>query len=150
VYCALLCLIGITKDDFAEVLDKQLAPLKAAVMTIIAEMIDPWENIRTDTSSVNDVDAPTAEQLHAFYGVESCHCMILGNYPELQRVANLQRAHIWPKHTGGRGLDIFGMLREDVCSYRNYFLFQAEVEYQFDRKKKFWCRHSVMVIYTSN
>jgi hypothetical protein len=42
VYCALLCLIGITKDDLAEVLDKQFAPLKAAVMTIIAEMIDPW------------------------------------------------------------------------------------------------------------
>jgi hypothetical protein len=61
--------------------------------------------------------------------------MILGNYPELQRVANIQRAHIWPKHTGGKGLDIFGMLREDVCSNRNYFLFQAEVEYQFDRKK---------------
>lgn len=130
-----LFLTGITKEDVAEVLDKQLAPLSAAVMTIIAEVIDPWENIRTDTSSVNDVEAPTAANLREFYNVQPQHCMILGSYPQTGRAANIQRAHIWPKHTFGRGLDVFGLERESLCSCQNYLLLQAEVEYYFDRKK---------------
>jgi len=120
-----------TKSD----LEAKLEPLSNAVMSLIAELMDPWENIRTNSSSINDVNAPSAVQICQFYSISAQYCMILGAFPRTTGSANVQRAHIWPNHTAGKGLDIFGLEPEDLCSPRNYMMMQAELEYLFDRKK---------------
>lgn len=96
-------------------------------------MLCPWENIRSNSSSVADIAAPSARALKDFYSIDTDTCMVLGKLPAINSVANVQRAHIWPKHTFGKGLEILELDHDSLNSPRNYLLLQNEIEYHFDR-----------------
>ena len=134
-YLASLGELHSTRVMLEAVLDEKLKPMEFSMNVIISELLDPWENIKTNSSSVDDVSAPTADALRKFYHMKGDHCMILGKLLAQNSVANIQRAHIWPKHTFGKGLNIFDLEQEAVSNVRNYLLMQAELEYYFDRKK---------------
>lgn len=118
-----------------EVVRREIAPLRMSLNYVLSELLDPWEKIQTDSSSVNDESAPKKEELERYYNIETNNCMLLGTLPDQHFCANIQRAHIWPKHTHGRGLEILELSPHDLNSPRNYLLLQAEIEYYFDRKK---------------
>lgn len=61
--------------------------------------------------------------------------MLLGTLPDQKYCANIIRAHIWPKHTFGKGLEIFSLSSDAMSNPRNYIMLQSEIEYLFDRKK---------------
>lgn len=108
-------------------------PMKTSLNFILADMLCPWENVRSNSSSVADIAAPSAEDVQEFYSIDACTCMVLGTLPARNSVANVQRAHIWPKHTHGKGLDILQLDHDSLISTSNYLLLQNEIEYHFDR-----------------
>jgi hypothetical protein len=119
-----------------EVVRREIGPLQKSIRYVLSDFLDPWEKVQTDSSSVNDESAPQRATLQQYYGVEGyCDCMLLGTLPDQHCCANIQRAHIWPKHTYGKGLEILDLSPNDLNSPRNYLLLQAEIEYYFDRKQ---------------
>jgi hypothetical protein len=115
------------------VINEALKPMKASLNIILSEMLCPWENIRSASSSAADTAAPSARDLQNFYCIDQQTCMVLGKLPAINSVANVQRAHIWPKHTFGKGLEILQLDPDSMNSPRNYLLLQKEIEQHFDR-----------------
>jgi hypothetical protein len=117
------------------VVRREIGPLQKSIRYVLSDFLDPWEKIQTDSSSVCDLSAPNKAELENHYDIEANDCMLLGTLPDQHFCANIRRAHIWPKHTYGKGLEILDLSPDDLNSPRNYLLLQAEIEYYFDRKQ---------------
>jgi hypothetical protein len=127
--------IAETISAFRKVVREEIAPMKEALNIVMAEVLDPWDKIQTDSSSVFDQNAPSKPDIHAHYDLQKGDCMLLGTLPDRHYCANILAAHIWPKHTYGKGLETFDLSQNDMSSPRNYLLLQAEIEHLFDRKQ---------------
>jgi hypothetical protein len=125
----------IIREEITLSIREEIAPLKKTLNVVMAGMLDPWENIRTDSSSVDDTCAPSKQDILEFYNMQNGDCMLLGQLPDQHNCANIQRAHIWPRHTFGKGLEFLNLNNADLNSCRNYLILQAEIEFYFDRKK---------------
>jgi hypothetical protein len=113
----------------------ELKPMKKALDIVLSDMYDPWASIKEDSSSVGGVSMPKQLEICEFYEMVTTHCMILGKLPAQKQVCNIVNAHIWPKHTNGRGLDVFNLEAADLNHVRNFLRLQSELEKAFDMKK---------------
>lgn len=43
-------------------------------------------------------------------------------------------SHIWPKHTYGKGLDMFNLKHNDINEPRNFLRLHRDIEHAFDKK----------------
>ena len=116
-----------------KVVEKVVGPLKKSLNIIMADLLDPWEKIHSETDSVvgnNEEDnlVPVSD----YYSMSRKHrCMVLG----LCTHAEIICAHIWPKHTYGKGLDSFELTALDVNNPRNFLRLHKSIEKAFDRKR---------------
>ena len=113
-------------------LRSELAPLKASLEFVVSEATDPWEIIHTEISNIAKTRSTSyRDQICDFYGISKTHyCMVLGKASHCDIVS----AHIWPNHTGGHGLDTFGLTTTDLTNPRNFLRLHDKIEKAFDRK----------------
>jgi hypothetical protein len=117
----------------AAVVRNEILPIRRGLNFILGSITDPWEGIHTESSAVvqqNEVSflAPVS----TFYGINSKkYCMVLGEVTHSHIICS----HIWPKHTAGRGLDMFGLEESDVSNPRNFLRLHTAIERAFDRKQ---------------
>lgn len=94
--------------------------MKKALDVVLSDIYDPWALIREDSSSVCGVPLPKLVEICHYYGMVTTHCMILGKLPSQNGVDDIVNAHIWPKHTNGRGLDVFNLEVSDLDALGNF------------------------------
>ncbi len=107
--------------------------MKKSLNFVMAEILDPWEKIHSETDSVVGANEEyNLEPVSNFYGMSRKHrCMVLGTCTHAQIIS----AHIWPKHTYGKGLDVFELSVLDVNNPRNFLRLHKSIEKAFDRKR---------------
>ena len=116
-----------------KVVEKVVGPLKKSLDLIMADILDPWEKIHSETDSVVGANEErNLEPVSKFYCMPLKHrCMVLGACTHAQIIS----AHIWPKHTYGKGLDAFELSPLDVNNPRNFLRLHNSIEKAFDRKR---------------
>ena len=126
-------ILAFSLDDIREVVKEEIAPMKKALHGVLETMLDPWEAIHSETDSVvADSEKLYLNSISEYYGTnKSHHCMILGKGITH---CNIICAHIWPKHTLGKGLDTFELSPFDVSSPRNFLRLHKTIENAFDHK----------------
>lgn len=114
-------------------LDVKLAPLRRGLDHVLDEAMDPWENIKSEkTETVKATSVSNLDPVPAFYGTPKQHyCMVLGKCTHSDIIC----AHIWPKLTAGRGLNVFDLPAEAVSNPRNFLRLHHAIEKAFDRKR---------------
>ena len=114
-------------------LDRKLAPLRHGLDHVVSEAIDPWENIHSEKSDVaKSLSESVLGPVSNFYGIPKRHyCMVLGTCKN----ADIICSHIWPKHTAGRGLNIFELPPESVSHPQNFLRLHRAIEQAFHRKR---------------
>lgn len=109
-----------------------VAPLKKSLDIVLADMLDPWEGIYSETNSVVErAETNNLQPVTAFYGMKKKQCMVLGSCTHAQIIC----AHIWPRYTNGRGLEAFELNRLDVSNPRNFLRLHRSIERAFDHKR---------------
>ncbi len=119
---------------FRNILKSEFAPIKRGLDYVLSQTADPWELIHTEVSNViKQNEASFLEPVSAFYGTErQYYCMVLGkNVTHSEIICS----HIWPKHTGGRGLELFDLQTSDVNNPRNFLRLHKSIKNAFDHKR---------------
>jgi hypothetical protein len=102
---------------------------------VLETVTDPWENIRsTSTEALKAITGSHLENLLHFYPICKKTCMVLG----VIQKADIICSHIWPAHTGGRGLESFNLRQEDVNNPRNFLRLHKDIERAFDHKRLYF------------
>jgi hypothetical protein len=120
---------GITLEQ----LRNELAPVKKALDLVVAELLDPWERIHSETeSTIGAAEQLNIEPVSSYYGTpKKAWCMVLGKATHCQ----VRCAHIWPRWTIGSGLEAFDLSNADVNNPRNFLRLNRAVERAFDHKR---------------
>jgi hypothetical protein len=98
--------------------------------------LDPWELLHSE-STVRVVAATSAhlKEVSTFYGTRKQHyCMVLGKSTNCDIIC----AHIWPRCTQGKGLEVMSLSREDVNHPRNFLRLHRAIEKAFDKKRLYF------------
>jgi len=103
--------------------------IQPMISAVSAMLLRPWDKISQSTQSSKQSNDERTEQVLEFYGIQRERCMVLG-----ATRAPVITSHIWPKHTCGQGLTIFGLVREDVNNERNLLRLHHRIEHHFDRR----------------
>ena len=129
--------------ELAAKLDAKLdAKLEAAWTTLIddrvdakldASLLNPWAGISSQSSRLQkEFHGKVVEYYHGQKDA-SAACMVSGF--EVTGDKGVHAAHIWPRHTHGRGLRMFGLEEAFVWEPRNGLLLLSTVERSFDRQR---------------
>lgn len=123
----------VVKLEVGQVVEQKVGPLKKSLDIILADMLDPWEGIHSETSSVVVANETlNLTPVSTFYGMkQKGQCMVLGKATHCQ----ITTAHIWPRYTRGRGLEAFELSRLDVNNPRNFLRLHKSIEKAFDHKR---------------
>jgi len=107
--------------------------IKTSLDIVLADMLDPWEGIHSETESVVVANETlNLNPVSTYYGMKhKGECMVLGHITHSQ----ITCAHIWPRYTRGRGLEAFELSRLDVNSSRNFLRLHKSIERAFDHKR---------------
>lgn len=127
------CLIGSLEERLEAIVTKVVGPIKKALDLVIAEMLDPWERIHSETESVVGANEKSnLDPVSNYYGTKkSYYCMVLGKVTHCQIIC----AHIWPRLTLDKGLEAFELTCMDVNSPRNFLRLHQSIEKAFDKKR---------------
>jgi hypothetical protein len=101
-------------------------------------LLDPWRDILSNSSRERTRFRKSV--LEYYCGDEKAVpcCMVSGLTGQGEK--GITAAHIWPIVSRGRGLDRFGLTRQDVHDARNGLLLLRTVEKAFDAKRAgFFC-----------
>ena len=80
------------KASLAEI-DEALKPMKASLNIVLSDMLCPWQNIRSNSFLQSQILLHlSAKDLEAFYSIDAGTCMVFGQLPAENAVANVQRA----------------------------------------------------------
>jgi hypothetical protein len=112
---------------------REVGPLKKSLDIVLADMLDPWEGIHSETDSVVDTNETiNLEPVSDFFKMKKKgQCMVLGACSHTQ----ITCAHIWPRYTKGRGLEAYELTRMDVNNPRNFLRLHKSIERAFDHKR---------------
>ena len=66
------------------------------------------------------------------------YCMIVGPVSH----CNIICAHIWPKHTIGKGLETFDLEKDNINNPRNFLRLHKSIEEAFDKKQLYFVHES--------
>jgi hypothetical protein len=112
---------------------REVGPLKKSLDIVLADMLDPWEGIYSETNSVVEKsETANLQPVSEFYGMKKKgQCMVLGACSHAQ----ITCAHIWPRYTRGRGLEAYELNRLDVNNPRNFLRLHKSIERAFDHKR---------------
>jgi hypothetical protein len=102
---------------------------------IVRQSLDPWNKISSSSKTSNP---DRTKEVMTFYGVSSLHCHVLGRVRKEDRghtQLTVKNAHIWPKHTGGIGLELLGLTEFVLENPRNMLRLHWAIEAQFDIKR---------------
>jgi hypothetical protein len=124
-------------------LKREVAPMKKCLDIVMADISDPWENIRSETdSAVRISEVMNLDHVSEYYAVcKKGQCMVLGPITHSDIVC----AHIWPRQTLGKGLEMFGLAPFDLNSPRNFLRLHKTIEREFDYKRLTFLPVSVSV-----
>ena len=127
---------GITVEELrgivSSIISSEIAPLTKSVYLVLGELLDPWEKIHSETeSAVKAAEKMNMEPVTQYYCVGKKTCMVLGRVTHCHVVC----AHIWPRGTIGKGLEIFDLHNADVNNPRNFLRLQKSIEKAFDDKR---------------
>ena len=113
-------------------LDSKVSVLQYSFDCVLEDMLDPWEKIHSETTNaVKQAEKLNMSPVTNYYGIKSSYCMVLGNCGK-KKVAC---AHIWPKHTHGKGLPSFGLEEKDINCPRNFLRLNKQIEINFYKKR---------------
>mmetsp|Transcript_1792 Transcript_1792/g.3683 ORF Transcript_1792/g.3683 Transcript_1792/m.3683 type:complete len:249 (+) Transcript_1792:522-1268(+) len=144
----LLFLTESLEDMISRVVDRvvsrEVGPLKKSLDIVLADMLDPWEGIHSETNSVVETNETlNLNPVSAYYDTrKSGYCMVLGRITHSQ----ITCAHLWPRQTLGRGLEAYELSRLDVNNPRNFLRLHKSIELAFDRKRLTFLPVSVSII----
>ena len=115
------------------VVSREVGSIKKSLDIVLADMLDPWENIHSETNSVvEQAETANLQPVSAFYGMKQRdQCMVLGVCTHAQ----ITCAHIWPRWTRGRGLEAYELSHLDVNNPRNFLRLHKSIERAFDHKR---------------
>lgn len=119
-------------SEFRREVRSEIAPTKKLLNLVIAELLDPWEKIHSETeSTIEAAEQKNLEPVSSFYGIQKKACMLLGRVTHCK----IKCAHIWPRWTKGNGLEAFDLNNADVNNPRNFLRLHRAIERAFDRKR---------------
>jgi len=123
-----------------------LQNMETALNHLMSSAMDPWE--KTSGSRSHAAADGLSEDVLSFYGFNGDHrlCHIVGKVKHAsaagsstaaggQADALVKTAHIWPNHTNGVGLPLFGLAIKDLTSPRNFLRLHEQVEKAFDHRR---------------
>jgi hypothetical protein len=126
------------------IIDRKIAPINSslaqtnkALKCVMSIMLDPWEGIKSEiTEAVQNATMANLPVISTYYGIPQHHyCMVLG--PGTTH-CNIICAHIWPRHTYGRGLETFDLNPNDINEPRNFLRLHRTIENAFDHKRLYF------------
>jgi hypothetical protein len=111
----------------------ELRPVKTALAFALYSALDPWEHIISlDTQVVVNRSLNHLASVSNYYGTGRHHyCMFLGAATHCDIICS----YIWPQHTAGEGLEVFGLEKGCVDDPRNFLRLHKSLEKAFDRKR---------------
>lgn len=119
-------------SEFRREVRSEIAPTKKLLNLVIAELLDPWEKIHSETeSTIEAAEQKNLEPVSSFYGIQKKACMVLGRVTHCK----IKCAHIWPRWTRGNGLEAFDLNNADLNNPRNFLRLHRAIERAFDRKR---------------
>ena len=134
--CLPLCVIPAV-SSIAEHLAKLDAALAVVEDRIVARLdvtlLNPWAGISSQSSRLEkEFRVKVVEYYHGQNDALAA-CMVSGF--QVTGDKGVHAAHIWPRHTHGRGLDKFGLEDAFVWEPRNGLLLLSTVERSFDHQR---------------
>ena len=98
-----------------------------------ATLLNPWADISSQSSRLQkEFHGKVVEYYHGQKDA-SAACMVSGL--QVTGDKGVHAAHIWPRHTHGRGLHMFGLEDAFVWDARNGLLLLSTVERAFDHQR---------------
>ena len=99
-------------------------------------VLDPWEQIHSEITEKIEAESNFhLENVSNFYGTpKKQYCMVLGDVTHCHIIC----AHIWPKYTMGKGLEVLELDRKDINNPRNFLRLHKSIENAFDKKRLYF------------
>lgn len=101
---------------------------------LIENNVDPWIFIPERTKETHDGDYVNKDVILTHYDLSDNQCLFIGNLPNLKdtRVVTL---YLWPKYTGGKGLELFDLNQSDINNPANLLRVHKEIKRAYDNKQ---------------
>jgi hypothetical protein len=117
-------------------IEDALKPMKDALKHTLELVLDPWEQIHSEVTEIIEAESNLhLDNVSDFYSIpKNQYCMVLGKVTYCHVIC----AHIWPKCTMGKGLDVIGLERRDINSPRNFLRLHKSIENAFDKKRLYF------------
>ena len=114
----------------------EIKTIRTSLKYALELILDPWELIHSEVTEQIELESQLhLDDVSAFYGTPTQHyCMVLGNATHCLIIC----AHIWPRHTLGKGLEALELLRADIDNPRNYLRLHKSIEKAFDKKRLYF------------
>lgn len=101
---------------------------------LIENNLDPWIFVPERTKETYDGEYISKEIISTYYDILDNQCLFIGNLPNSKetRVVTL---YLWPKYTGGKGLNLLDLTQEDINNPRNFLRVHKEIKKAYDNKQ---------------
>ena len=113
-------------------MDSKVGQIADSIGHVVSDMLDPWRIIHTEDGSEREGESLKSTILK-YYNIEARDCMIVGNVH--RQDSAITNAHLWPNHTKGKGLTLFGLDTDEVANPRNFLRLQKQIEHAFDHQQ---------------
>jgi hypothetical protein len=109
----------------------------------MSKELAPWDKTSHSRSHAAAENLTPGVLMHYGFNGNQNLCHLLGqvNGPTSGPNVAVITAHIFPNHTGGVGLDLFGLATTDIDNPRNFLRLQAQVEKAFDARRLTFILH---------
>ena len=121
----------------------ELSGMNQATAIVMRKGLTPWDRTSHSRSHAAAENLTPGVLEHYGFGGDRNLCHLVGhvngaaNGPE----AAVITAHIFPNHTGGEGLELYGLRQSDIDNPRNFLRLHKQVEKAFDSRRLTIVRH---------
>jgi hypothetical protein len=131
-------------DEMRAMLTEVITPMQAelrgvtqAMTHVMSKSLAPWDKTSHSRSHAAAEDLTPGVLEHYGFGENRNFCHLLGrvNGPISGRDVAVISAHIYPNHTGGDGLELYGLTTTDINNPRNFLRLSTQVEKAFDARR---------------
>ncbi len=131
-------------NEFELIMQNQLKPIVSTLNCIL-------ENLKLNSSkddyyksqsksNISTFDYEIHNSILKYYNIsDDNYCMILGNISDCDVI----NSYIWPKHTNGMGLNMFGLSSYDINNPRNFLRIHENIKEAFDDKRLYYSHEFV-------